>query len=66
MKTKSEAREQFGSYTAMARALGISNQAVYMWPEQLSQRQADELMGAAVRLGKVTLLQALHNNMRQQ
>lgn len=48
--TKSQAIELFGSVTELAAALGIQRQAVYQWPEELKQRTADEIVGAATRL----------------
>lgn len=48
---KSTAISHFGSATSLARALGITPQAVYQWPEQLDQRRADLVLGAMVRLG---------------
>jgi DNA-binding transcriptional regulator YdaS (Cro superfamily) len=52
--TKSQAVKLFGSQAAVARALGVSNQAISQWPEQLTQAQQDRLVGAAVRLGKLS------------
>lgn len=51
--TKQEAVSIFGSVAAMKMALGITHQAIYKWPEVLTQRQADRVMGAAARLGKL-------------
>jgi len=47
--TKSEAIEIFGSSAALSRALGITKSAVGQWPEELNQRQVNEVVGAAVR-----------------
>jgi len=41
----------FGSTAALARALEVTPQAIYQWPEQLDQRRADQVRGAMVRLG---------------
>lgn len=49
--TKSEAIKIFGSGAEMARALTVTASAVSQWPEQLTQRQIDQVVGAAVRLG---------------
>lgn len=49
--TKTQAIKMFKTVPALAAALGISRQAIYQWPERLSQRTADEIRGAAVRLG---------------
>jgi hypothetical protein len=48
----------FGSGAALGRALGISRTAVGFWPETLTIRQQDEVIGAAIRLGKITPEQA--------
>ena len=50
--TKQQAIETFGSQAEIGRALGVSRGAISLWPDQLSQRQTDELVGAANRLGK--------------
>jgi hypothetical protein len=49
--TKSEAIKIFGSGAEMARALMVTASAVSQWPERLTQRQIDQVVGAAVRLG---------------
>ena len=52
--TKHEAIKLFGdSATAsdLARALGITPQAIHRWSPELTQRQEDEVRGAAFRLG---------------
>lgn len=58
----------FGSGAALGRALGISRTAVGFWPETLTIRQQDEVIGAAIRLGKITPEQAkeLITNERQR
>lgn len=48
---KSEAIQLFGSQSNMARALGITRQAVWQWPEDLSMIRTDWVRGAAMRLG---------------
>ena len=55
--TKSQAIKVFGTQAAVARALGVSNQAISQWPEQLTQAQQDRLLGAAIRLGKLSARQ---------
>lgn len=50
--TKSQAIDIFGNQSEIGRALGISRAAVSLWPEVLDQRKTDELVGAAMRLGK--------------
>lgn len=50
--TKTEARRLFGGKAQdLAAALGITPGAVSQWPEQLDQRRADQVRGAAMRLG---------------
>jgi len=50
--TKFQAIAMFGSGAALGRALGITKSAVSQWPEVLDQRTSDEIIGAALRLGK--------------
>lgn len=50
--TKQQAIEVFGSQAEIGRALGLSRSAISLWPDLLTQRQTDELVGAAGRLGK--------------
>ena len=50
---KQNAIELFGSVREMAKAMGITPQAIYQWPNKLPQEQADRVIGAAVRIGKV-------------
>ena len=46
---KSEAIDLFdGKVTELAAALGVSWQAVSQWPEELSDRHAREILGAAI------------------
>ena len=48
--TKQEALDLFGGkHKALAEALGISRQAVYKWPAELSKRQSMAVMGAKHR-----------------
>lgn len=58
----------FGSGAALGRALGVSRTAVGFWPETLTIRQQDEVIGAAIRLNKITPEQAkeLITNERQR
>lgn len=53
---KAEAIRIFGSAAAMARALGLSRARISQWSDELDQCQVDRVVGAAVRLGKVSLL----------
>ena len=51
---KVHAIEIFGSGVALAKALGICKSAISQWPETLTTRQQDEVIGAAIRLNKLT------------
>lgn len=51
--TRDDAIAIFGSVRAMAAALSITKQAIYQWPHDLPQDQADRVTGAAVRLSKL-------------
>ena len=53
--SKNEAVEIFGSVKELAKALGVSVYAIYMWTEKdnLSQKRIDQINGAAMRLGKL-------------
>lgn len=46
LETKSQFKRLFGSYSAMAEALGITTSALSQWHEHLSKRQINELTGA--------------------
>lgn len=48
---KQDAIDMFGTPTELAKALGITRQAVYQWPDEISQEQEDRVIGAAYRLG---------------
>lgn len=65
---KKTAISLFGSGAALGRALGISRTAVGFWPEILTIRQQDEVIGATIRLNKITPEQAkeLITNERQR
>lgn len=47
--TKDEAIRLFGSGTALARAIGVSPQAVYQWPTILSRNLEDRVCAALAR-----------------
>mgnify|MGYP001412328712 FL=1 len=51
---KNTAIEIFGSGAQLARSIGITRGAVWLWPETLTIRQQDEVIGAAIRLGIIT------------
>ncbi len=48
---KKEAIDIFGSAKELALALGSSRSAISHIPENLPQKKADEVIGAAIRLG---------------
>lgn len=48
---KSEAVLIFGSQSELAHAIGLGRSAVSQWPDVLTQRQIDQVLGAALRLG---------------
>lgn len=47
--------KHFGGTAALASALSITRQAIYQWPDDLPQDCADEISGAAQRLGLPTI-----------
>ena len=49
--TKAQAAKMFGSYAAMARALGVGKACVSRWPDKLDQARQDRITGCALRLG---------------
>jgi hypothetical protein len=49
MMTKEQAISIFGSQPALARALGLTRQAVWMWPAVLSHTQANRVIAAAAQ-----------------
>lgn len=65
---KKTATSLFGSGAALGRALGISKAAIGNWHGNLSQRQQDEVIGAAIRLNKISPERAkeLINDERQR
>lgn len=51
--TKTEAIQIFGdSAVALAKAVGLTKARISQWDDELTQKQADLVRGAAVRLGK--------------
>lgn len=52
--TKTDAIRLFGTQAALGRALGLSRGRISQWDEELTQRQADLVMGAALRLGLIS------------
>jgi len=52
--TKRDAINLFGgTQRKLAAALGLTESAVSQWPPELSERQTDLVVGAAVRLGRL-------------
>ena len=45
--------EIFGGIPNLARELGISQQAVYQWPDRLSERQEDRIIRLAWRTNRL-------------
>lgn len=48
---KQDAIQAFGTPSKLARAIGITPQAVYQWPEELTDIIRDRVIAAAVREG---------------
>ena len=48
--TKKEAIRKFGSVANLAKALGMSRQAIYKWPDKLPVATQDQIRGAIARL----------------
>lgn len=65
---REEAALFFGNLVLLGEALGITPSAISQWPETLTIRQQDEVIGAAIRLNKITPEQAkeLITNERQR
>lgn len=52
---KSEAIKLFGTTAAdLARAVGLTRSRISQWPPLLTQKQTDLVLGAAMRLGKLS------------
>ena len=49
---KQTAAKLFKNQSGLARALGLSRSYISDWPDELNQRQVDEITGAAIRLRK--------------
>lgn len=52
--TKSEAVNIFGSQAELARAIGVTRGAIGQWGEKLTERQINEVTGAAIRKGLIS------------
>ena len=53
--TKQEAINIFGSVRKLSETLGVTRHAVYMWPDNLTQKTIDQVTGAALRKGLIGL-----------
>lgn len=55
--TRAEAVELFGGQQALADAIGVDRSRISQWPAKgrLPQRDADRVVGAAVRKGLLTV-----------
>ena len=62
IKTKSDAKLVFTSFKAMAEALGINPSALSQWPEDLTERQVNEITGAAIRKGLIDPCDAVQHS----
>lgn len=51
---KKDAIALFTTAAALARAVSLSRSRISQWPERLTERQADLVCGAALRLGKAS------------
>jgi len=57
--TRSEAIRLFGTRQSdLADALGISRSAIAQWSEDLTQERVDRVVGAALRLGRLSAADA--------
>ena len=45
--------EIFGGIPSLAQELGISQQAIYQWPDRLSERQEDRIIRLAWRTNRL-------------
>lgn len=50
---KTEAIKLFGTGAGLARAVGLTRGRISQWPDVLTQKQIDLVVGAALRLGKI-------------
>ena len=50
---KTDAIRLFGTAAELARSVGLTRGRISQWDEALTQKQADLVVGAALRLGKL-------------
>lgn len=55
-----------GGTGKLARVLGVTSQAVSMWPQRLSRRQAHEVIGAFVAHGRYAEIRHLVETAAQE
>lgn len=55
---KKTAIELFGSASKLSRAVQYTRGAIHNWPDELDRRRSDQVIGAAVRVGKLSPAQA--------
>lgn len=48
----------FGSGAALGRAIELTRGAIHNWPDELDQRKSDLVIGAALRLNKISFEEA--------
>lgn len=57
---KSQMLSMIGTQSDLARMVGLTRASVHQWPEQLTQRQSDELVGAALRTKSMSFRKIVH------
>ena len=50
LTTKNQAIKAFGNKEILQRAIGVSRQAIDQWPDRLTKRQRNEVLGAYINL----------------
>ena len=50
LETRQDVYDLFGGVEAAAMAMDVTRQAIFKWPEPLTNSQIDRVVGAAVRL----------------
>jgi len=53
LNTKKQAIALFGDIYKLADAIGVTRQAIHFWPDRLTERQKNEVLGLAIRSGKI-------------
>jgi len=52
-RTKSAAITLWGDKYALAAAIGVTRQAIDQWPQKLTERKINEILGASIRAGLI-------------